>query len=86
MNISLSNHQRVELEKLFHLYGNNGAKSNLNQHRLIQTILEKGWYSITPWSEIRSKGVAKKIAPEKDFNDYGLSSECVIAVCETLDI
>lgn len=75
-NLTLSDKERAELNKLWHVYGNNGPKSNHAQHRFIQEILEKECYDPTAWSKPRAKAAGKIISPRNNFNGYALSGEC----------
>lgn len=85
-NITLTDKERADLNMLWHLYGNNGPKSNFNQHRFIQTILEKEVYDPIPWSGVKSRKAAKSVDPGNSFNDYVLSFECLTAVRVSLGL
>lgn len=83
--IILTKGQREALNVLWHIYGNQGSKSNHNQHRFIQTILEhgvynKGWLNKSP----RMTYAAKTISPNNNFNDYLVSDECIQVVDKIL--
>ena len=83
MKVEISNEQRKELLKLWHLYGNHGDKANFNQHRFIQIILETGNFDKekkTVYFSKNSKNAAKKILPKRNFNNYEISDECFEAV------
>ena len=84
--IALREDQFRAMEKLWHIYGNHGPKSNHNQHRFIQTILEKGTYD-KRWlvQTRRMQNAAMQISPKSNFNDYLVSEECVEKVDEIIN-
>lgn len=84
--IALREDQIAEMCKLWHIYGNNGSRSNHNQHRFIQTILEKGTYDKRWLAKTqRMRDAAMQIAPNNNFNDYLVSEECVEKVNEIIN-
>lgn len=80
IKIGISPEQRRQLEDLWFIYGNGGSKSNFNQHRFIQDILERGEYDVKHWGKKKNAKAAKLLARNYNFNGYVLSKECIDAV------
>jgi hypothetical protein len=79
VEIILTATQRKKIEELWFIYGNNGTKSNFNQHRFIQMILEEGLFDVNKKTQFFSKkaaNVAKIIQPKSSYNNYIISDEC----------
>lgn len=72
MKVVITEAQKAELQKLWFIYGNNGAKSTLGNHRFIQNLIE----SCEDYRKLYVNGnsVLNK-----------LTSECILAVDKVLD-
>ena len=79
--IVLTDKQRVALQKLWFIYGNNGKKHTYHNHRYIQNILEHG-ENTEEFYRSADSTVAKKAGI--DWSTQELTEECVSKVKEVL--
>ena len=72
--MKLTELQLNQLEKLWFVYGNNGRKSTLFNHKYIQGFIEAG----EDRKEFYLEGIERLI--ERGFEKDGITLECIFAV------
>lgn len=80
--IVLSEEQRKQLNKLWHIYGNNGKKHTHHNHRFIQNFLEHGEDTEDFY---RNADKSKSVKAGIDWSTIALTDECVNLVRSVLN-
>lgn len=83
MIVQLTESQMKRFEKLWFVYGNNGKKSTLFNHKLVQGFYESGENRINAYKD-GNKNLVEKYG-QKYADENGLTDECVAACQDILD-
>lgn len=74
LKVNLSTKQIEELNKLWFMFGNNGKKSTLFNHKYIQGFLERSEDRKIPYVE------GREILKSKGKLEAAITDDCIIAV------
>jgi hypothetical protein len=81
-NLELTKEQMEAFKKLWFIYGNNGKKHTLFNHKAIQGFLEANENRLEVYSENRKKTIREDLKNiQNQIESYWLTDECKL-VCE----
>lgn len=83
--IVLTHEQKSELKRLWFIYGNEGEKSTLFNHKLIQGFVEHSEDRREDYADVNKNLIERYTGTHLNYKDFMITQDCLDAVSKIID-